>query len=797
MGVLNFKILRDLWNNKGRTLQVVLIIGLGAGSIGMIMGTRTLFIQGMVDIWKSQNPAMINLYTPSISEDELEVLVQTDGVIESEWKNTMTIEWRASPQDEWQQAGLTSRVDYENQKLNKLELINGSWPQDESLVVGQDAEAFFGISPGQEIYLSVDDKEYKVQLVGTVYDQLVAPAYFGSPAQLYASDEYFQKIAGVNGFNQVLISAAEYDEEAVTELADRLQETLEKQGYDSFRMILDPNEHFFQSQMDGIFLVLTVLGFTSLVMGLLLVYNTINVLVSQQVSQIGVMKAVGARTMHIFRLFFVTILIYGLLALMLALPISVFGAWGIITFLSTSFGADFGALEVSQPAVVLVVLLCLLAPILASLIPVISGARITVREAISTYGLSTKTGLIERLLARARRISRLVLITISNTFRHKRRVILLEVGLVLSGLMFMTVVAVREAIEYTTRDIFFSILDADITLVFEDPQRIDYIENLTRSYPDVQSVEMWGLAGGTIRPASQPESEDDESLNILFGVPLPTELYGFKIRSGRELYPDDSYAIVLDQELAKTLEVSVGDWVTIKYEENNESDWQVVGLSFLPFIPNTASVPRDVLLYDLGFVGRSQAVWIQTVQQDPQSQSQIAKDLREFYKQHNVQVAAQRGFFGMGDTTVEMGNTVISQLNFFLILLGVMALIVGTVGSIALSGTLSLSVMERRREIGVMRAIGASSWTIFRLFIGEGLILGLLSWLIALPLSIPTGRVMVQAIGTALESELFFNFTLTGPIIWLVVITVLSILASWLPARGATRISVRESLAYQ
>jgi len=105
--------------------------------------------------------------------------------------------------------------------------------------------------------------------------------------------------------------------------------------------------------------------------------------------------------------------------------------------------------------------------------------------------------------------------------------------------------------------------------------------------------------------------------------------------------------------------------------------------------------------------------------------------------------------------------------------------------------------MERTREIGVMRAIGASSWTIFRLFIGEGLILGWLSWLIALPLSIPAGRVMVSAVGSALESELFYTFDMSGSIIWLVIITILSIIASWLPARGATRISVRESLAYQ
>jgi putative ABC transport system permease protein len=130
-------------------------------------------------------------------------------------------------------------------------------------------------------------------------------------------------------------------------------------------------------------------------------------------------------------------------------------------------------------------------------------------------------------------------------------------------------------------------------------------------------------------------------------------------------------------------------------------------------------------------------------------------------------------------------------------LLSIMSVIIGAVGSIALSGALTLSVIERRREIGVMRAIGASSWTIARLFVGEGLILGWLSWLIAFPLSLPAGQGMVKALGAAFQLDLSYNYTPVGAILWLVIITFLSILASWLPARGASGISVRESLAYQ
>jgi putative ABC transport system permease protein len=108
-----------------------------------------------------------------------------------------------------------------------------------------------------------------------------------------------------------------------------------------------------------------------------------------------------------------------------------------------------------------------------------------------------------------------------------------------------------------------------------------------------------------------------------------------------------------------------------------------------------------------------------------------------------------------------------------------------------------LNVIERGREIGVMRAIGAPSADIIRLFMGEGLILGWLSWLIALPLSVPAGRLMTGALSAALGSEIVYRYTPLGAALWLAIVTVLAALAGWLPARRAARISVRESLTYQ
>ena len=342
--------------------------------------------------------------------------------------------------------------------------------------------------------------------------------------------------------------------------------------------------------------------------------------------------------------------------------------------------------------------------------------------------------------------------------------------------------------------VIFSILRYNVSFVFEDPERISRVEAVTLAHLDVKAEEMWDLDNSNIRPANQPESDDDEGVTM-FGVPLPTTLYGPQMRAGRWLQPEDTDAIVLNQKLADEVGVGLGDWVTVDHGVKGETTWLVVGLLFDPVVTNSAHVSRETMLRELNRVGRANTVWIQTVQGDPDSEVAAAQDLRQYYDEHQLDLSPGGTFAGQ-DTASEATANILGQYAMIITLLVTMAIVIGLVGSVALSGVLSLNVLERTREIGVMRAIGASSWAISRLFIGEGLILGWLSWLLAAPLSIPTGRLMTQALGAVLPTELVYIYRPTGALYWLGLITVLAIAASWLPARKATRISVRESLAY-
>jgi putative ABC transport system permease protein len=802
MGVIRYKIWSDLWAHKGRTLQVVMIIAMGAFAIGMIITTRTLMVGGMDIIWRAVSPATITLWTdPRVDEDAIMALKRIEGVEDVEGYATTSIEWRLGPDDEWSAAVLVARDDYTDQRYTTLGLLSGEWPKEKTFAVVQGADVVYDIQEGRQVTIRVDDREYLVKIGGVIYDPVASPPSFGGPAQLYTTRDHFGDLTGDRDFNRILVGVTEYDEAGAIAIADQVKRKLEKQGSDSGgaappdgRRVNDPNKHFFQEPMDAIFLILGIMSILALILALFLVYNTINAIVSQQVDQIGIMKAIGAGAGKILLTYLVNIFAYSLLALLIAIPLGVIGGWGLYVFLMNTFNADPGPFTVVSQAILAQVAIALLAPLLASLIPILSGARITVREAISTYGLSAGAGLLDRLLARTERIPRLVVVTISNTFRNKGRVLLTQITLVLSGLIFMMVMSAGDSVRNTFSDVIYSILRFNASFQLKDPERISQVETLTLAHPEVKAVELWNLSGGAIRPAGQPESDDDEAVTM-FGVPLPTSLYGPQMRAGRWLRPEDTHAMVLNQKLAEEVGIGLGDWVTVDHGVQGETSWQVVGLLFDPVTTGSAHVPRQTMLRELNRVGKANTVWIQTVREDPDGEVAAAQHLRQYYEEHQLDLEPGGIFMGQ-DTASEATAAILASFSMVTTLLAVMAVVIGAVGSIALSGALSLNVLERTREIGVMRAIGASSGAIARLFIGEGLILGWLSWAIAVPLSIPAGRLMTQAVGVPYGMNLVYIYKLTGPVYWLGIITLLSIAASWLPARRATRISVRDSLAY-
>jgi putative ABC transport system permease protein len=111
---------------------------------------------------------------------------------------------------------------------------------------------------------------------------------------------------------------------------------------------------------------------------------------------------------------------------------------------------------------------------------------------------------------------------------------------------------------------------------------------------------------------------------------------------------------------------------------------------------------------------------------------------------------------------------------------------------------MSINVLERVREIGVVRAVGASDMAVLRLILVEGVIIGLLSWLTGTIVSLPVSLLITNVLGISMmQRPLTYSFSFTGALMWLAIAIILAAVASFLPARGASRLTVREVLAYE
>ena len=113
-------------------------------------------------------------------------------------------------------------------------------------------------------------------------------------------------------------------------------------------------------------------------------------------------------------------------------------------------------------------------------------------------------------------------------------------------------------------------------------------------------------------------------------------------------------------------------------------------------------------------------------------------------------------------------------------------------------GTVSHSVLERTKEFAIIRTVGGSDAMIAQLIIVEGIVIGLLSWGLSVLLAVPGSRWLNDQVGLIfLKVPLSYVFPAKGIFIWLGAVVVLSTLASFLPARHAVQLSVREALAYE
>ena len=799
MSVIWNKVWFDLWHNKVRTLLAVLSIAAGVFAIGAMFGMADQLLSTMDAAHQAVIPAHIKMSLGDfIDRDMATSLENIPGVAGAQPFNQLIVRYKVHPGDPWKQGVIYMLDDFNRQSYELIQLKDGRWPKKDDVGIERMAAQFLHLGIGDQVIFKIGNTERALPISGRIRHPFVPPPQFMDLAFFFMDADGLRRFDIPAGkFDALLIRVTPYSEDHAKEMASAIKDRLGKEGITVASTVYeDPNKHWGRSFMDAFVMVLQVLAVVSLFMSVVLVYNTVSALVSQQTNQIGIIKAIGGRSGAIAKVYLSTVLVYGLLSLLIAVPLGALLAFGISQTFLNMFNIDYNEFHVSTQAVVLQVLAAVAVPLLAGLVPVLHGAGITVRQAIASYGLGGDFG-SSRVDQWVERIGQRLLpsqyaTSLGNLFRRKGRLILTQVVLITAGTMFLMVMSLNSSIRLTL-DKIYAQRQYDLTIDFARDERIDRVMEMAQPVEGIDKTEVRFAHSANVVVGGQHVKEAGVG-TTLYGIPPGSDFYRPFMLAGRWFQPGDGRVIVLTKDTADKSHIQVGNTVTLDMAELGKSDWQVAGIYDPVFVggfnPDSIYAPQDSVAEATKKYGRGSILLVRTRRHDDGSVDTVNAQLKEKYEGRGMKLVT---------STAEYENKRTNDFQFGIVIsfLLALAVMVAAVGGIALMGALSIGVVERTQEIGVLRAIGARSRTIMGMFVMEGILQGLLSWLIAVPLSFLIAKPMADALGKVMFSaNLDYAYDSGAVGIWLAIILIISILASAVPARNATLVSVRDSLAY-
>ncbi|MEM7112667.1 MAG: FtsX-like permease family protein [Chloroflexota bacterium] len=792
-----YKIWRDMSHNKGRSALVILSIMLGVFAIGLTMGGRTILLREMTTSFLAANPAEFIIGTSKPFDKAFVASVaKRPEVADAYGRRSVSMRLQTGP-DQWQDIELYALESSTETRVGKLTIESGDWPpQKGELFIERNGLSMTGAGLGDSVLLeAADGTQRTLQIAGTTHDVIQFPSGLSGTVYGYVDAKTLASFGVWQPYhlNELHVSLAngKLDSDHIDAMLEMVQAHVEENGMEVAYVNRPPTpgQHGAQSVIDSIGLLLVVLGLLTLALATFLIANTMSALMARQVPAIGVMKTVGAGRGQLVGLFLLIPLVYGLIALVLALPLAQLAARGLAGFVLNI--VNFDAVDFSFPLWLwgLQIGLGLLVPVGAAVLPIVWTADISVREAIDNMVIKTSNqdGLLSRLFLLVAegwlRLSRPLIISLQNTFRRRARLIFTLIALTLGSAIYMAVATLQLSTNETLEETA-AFWQHDVQLDLQRATRLTTMERTLTALPAVSAIEGWETSGARIVKTAVEES-------ITMGVqaiPIDSTMVLPRVEQGRWLASPQANEMVINADVLRfepTLQV--GDTITLDMEGKKEQ-WTIVGVAKSQLSGPTLYIPYEQYAREYGRSGRASQIVVTA--QPNVSQTELAQSIEKEMRRLNIPVSAIT-------TTETTQDSIRFQFGIVTMLMTIMSVLITAVGGFGLVGTMGMNVLERIREIGVMRAIGADTQAILQIVVAEGLVIGLISWAIGAGLSYPIGRLLSDSIGTTLiESPLTYTFSYQGVGLWLLVVTVLATLASLVPAFRAAKVEVRETLAH-
>lgn len=780
------KVVRDLWLHRGRTLLVVLAIAVGLAGAGVILSAWAIVEVATRDGYLASNPASATIRVDSVTAPMLARVRGRDDVRDVQARRSTSA--RVQVAGSWYSAVLFTVEDFSAVTIGTLRPEFGAWPpDDDTFIVERSSLDFAGATVGEEVRFSWGNgPPVSLPLRGVVRDVGLAPGWMEHVVYGFVTRRTLERLGAPSSLDalQLVVRDPSLSHEDVRAIAYSIKRDLETMGVRVRDVDVPvPGEHIHAAQMDSLLYTQGAFALMALALSAFLVINLISAMLTGQVREIGIMKSIGAGRRQIATLYLAVAATLGVAAVTIAIPFALVAGRRYASLKADLLNFPIDGVAIPWWVVAIQAVVGIAIPVLAACIPVWRGCRISVNEALRDVGIAGNGG-GESIVMRVGGLSRPMLLSLRNAFRRRQRMALTLLALATGGAVFLGASNLRTSVLGAT-DLIFAAQRFDFVLRLAEPQPVDAVERAVRAVTGVRDAEGWGGARGVV-------VHDDGTAGNTFGItapPVATRLLDTVVDSGRWMRPGDGNVLVINRSLLRaepTLAVGRTASVTIG---GHTAQWTVVGLTETGTAPS-AYAPREVVSA-MAADGRVSSVMVASAYAGEGSTFDLIQRLRAILGEQGMEVSSSQ-------LLAESRRVIEDHLLMVVDFLGSVAWLMLVVGGMGLASTMGLAVLERTREIGVLRAIGATHRSIFAVIQAEGVTIALMSWALAIPLSLPMSVALATAFGRImLRVPVTYLPDGRGVVLWLAVVLIVSVLACAWPARRAMRVSTAAALAYE
>ena len=782
MKALTKKVFKDIGHRKLRTILTILGIAIGIVGLSAINIASSQFRSSFNYSTDITTQPDIIFYTSPASATLADVLQQQPNVKFAQAQGYVNTTWNTSSLQ--LPLRIIGVVNFQHVQINKFELVEGNLPGPNQILLKSSDKALSNVSIGQQIAVQVGGASQNLTVSGFARTRGLASAAIVQRAQGYMNESDVETLFSTPGVTSFIVRLNNYEQRDAT--AKQLSQVLNARHVLIFATYVGRDTSV-SSIADGLFAIMNVLSVIAILLSICLLLGTVMTLVTEQIKYIGTMKAIGATAGQVMRHYLALVAIYSAIGTVIGLVLGTLGGYALANYLGNLVGLDMGPLQITPSLIIESVLIGMGTPLLAAAIPAYIGTRISVRQALSGYGVESgaaQTGGWWAALSRRTlgMLPQTMQYGARGLFRKRVRTVLTLLILTISGAAFLSVQTASYSFNTFLNQVS-STYHFDVMVATSDPQPFSKFQQVLSSVPGVTKIEA----------LDQDQVSTQWGSAALTGVQIDTQLYQKQLVAGRWFNGSDQNVAVISQDAAAKSGLKVGDTITINNASESAS-WHIIGIvtDYSGIGPGNLGVVIAPITQIDAFMhlpsDYSESAMIQSSNHSTDAVNALANRV-------NTAMSAA-GLLPNVTTADQQVQQNQSKFQIIYTLLDVVALIVAIVGAIGLANTLAMSVLERRREIGILRSMGATGRKVAQVFWTEGTALGGLSWLLALVFGIPAayGFVQVQAHFLA---PVPFAFDFMNLVWMLVIIVLIASLASVGPVFGATRVKIAQTLRYE